>query len=277
MNAAQTKDLCFTYDPENSEYVLSDINISIKKGGFTVIAGRNGSGKSTLAKHFNAINLPTGGKVYVCGMETAAADNIFEIRSRAGMVFQNPDNQMVAALVENEVAFAPENLGIEPSEIRKRVENALEAVGLSGFEKRSTSALSGGEKQRVAIAAVLAMEPELIILDEATAMLDPRGRNEVMTAVRDINKKLGTTVIHITHHMDEAVLSDRVIVMDKGKIIADAAPEEVFFGNELIEAAGLEAPIMAELSYELKKRGIDISALTQDEMYEKLCRMKNND
>lgn len=238
-----------------------------------MVLGRNGSGKSTLAKHFNALNLPMGGKVYVCGFDTAK--NPFEVRSRAGMVFQNPDNQAVAALVEDEVAFAPENLGVEPNEIRKRVTNSLKAVGLVGYEHREVASLSGGEKQRVAIAGVLAMEPEIIILDEATSMLDPKGRRDVMNTVCNLNKR-GTTVIHITHHMDEAVFANRVIVTDNGKIVLDGSPETVFSDYETIEKAGLELLPMMRLARELRKAGVDIPSdiMTEEDMLEKLLKLK---
>ena len=272
MNIIEVKNLTFAYDEKN---VLDGLDLSVKKGEFVAVVGRNGSGKSTLAKHFNAINLPMGGKVYVCGFDTK--ENPFEIRSRAGMVFQNPDNQMVASLVEDEVAFAPENLGIAPDEIRKRVDESLETVGLSGYALRSAASLSGGEKQRVAIAGVLAMKPEVIILDEATAMLDPKGRREVMDSVCGINKS-GTTVVHITHHMEEAAMAERVIVMDGGRVVLDAEPRKVFENCEILNSVGLDVPHITRLSHELKKFGTDIRSdiLTSDEMLEELVKIKND-
>lgn len=276
MNIIETRNLTFYYEDEDKTLAIEGIELSVKKGEFVAILGHNGSGKSTLAKHFNAINLPTGGSVYVCGFDTEK--NPFEIRSRAGMVFQNPDNQMVAALVEDEVAFAPENLGVEPKEIRRRVDESLAAVGMSDYATRAVANLSGGEKQRVAIAGVLAMEPEIIILDEATAMLDPKGRREVMDAVERINRENGTTVVHITHHMEEAAAAERVIVMDSGKILLDGEPHEVFSQVELLKSVGLDVPQMTQLAYELKKCGADIPVdiLTVDEMYDALTKLKND-
>lgn len=267
----KTENLTFAY---KEKPVIDKMNLSVKKGEFIAVLGRNGSGKSTLAKHFNALNLPMGGKVYVCGFDTEK--NPFEVRACAGMVFQNPDNQMVAALVEDEVAFAPENLGIEPQEIRSRVTEALNAVELMGYEHREAANLSGGEKQRLAIAGVLAMKPEIIILDEATAMLDPKGRQDVMNTILHLNES-GTTVVHITHHMDEAVKAKRVIVTDNGKVILDGTPKEVFADYEAIKNAGLEAVPMMRLARELRKNGIDISSdiLTVEEMYTALLKIKS--
>lgn len=251
--------LSFSYDEEdNKKLVIEELDLHIEKGSFVAILGHNGSGKSTLAKHFNAILLPSGGSVFVLGMDTKDEAHTFDIRKSAGMVFQNPDNQMVAAIVEDEVAFAPENLGIESAEIRRRVDECLEIVGMSDFSKSSPAHLSGGQKQRVAIAGVLAMEPECIVLDEPTAMLDPKGRREVLKTIRKLNKTRGMTVVLITHYMDEAALCDRVVVMEKGKVIIDDVPKRVFCEVERIKEIGLDVPQVTELIYELKKRGIDL-------------------
>lgn len=271
--------LSFAYREEDIEHntvkeeiVLKELDITIEKGSFTAILGHNGSGKSTLAKHFNVILLPTGGRVYVNGMDTAVKENIFNIRQSAGMVFQNPDNQMVAAVVEDEVAFAPENLGIESGEIRRRVDECLKIVNMEKYARSAPSRLSGGQKQRVAIASVLAMKPEILILDEPTAMLDPKGRSEVISTIKKLNKDNGITVILITHYMDEAVSADRAVVMDDGKIIFDGTPKEVFQNVEQIKSVGLDVPQVTELAYELKKLGIDIGGeiLTVDECFEAL-------
>ena len=246
--------------------------MNIEKGSFTAILGHNGSGKSTLAKTFNAILLPSGGKVYVKGMDTANEDRLFDIRRSAGMVFQNPDNQMVAALVEDEVAFAPENLGVEPKEIRRRVDECLETVGMTEYAKSASAKLSGGQKQRVAIAGVLAMKPEILILDEPTAMLDPKGRREVIKTIKQLNKEQGITVVLITHYMNEAAEADRTVVIDSGKIVLDGTPKEVFQNIEKIKSLGLDVPQVTELMYELQKRGIDVSldALTVDDGFDAL-------
>lgn len=255
----EAKNVTFTYDEEEPKrFVIKDLNLHIEKGSFVAILGHNGSGKSTLAKTFNGILLPCGGKVYVGGMDTADEKEIFKIRSTAGMVFQNPDNQMVAAIVEDEIAFAPENLGIESSEIRKRVDRCLETVNMSEFAKSSPSRLSGGQKQRIAIAAVLAMEPECIILDEPTAMLDPKGRKEVMKTIRELNKKQNMTVVLITHYMEEAALADRIVVIDHGEAIMDDVPKKIFSDVEKIKAIGLDVPQVTELFFELKKAGINL-------------------
>lgn len=277
----KTENLSFIYrdtDDENGtikeEEVLRDINLNIEKGLFTAILGHNGSGKSTLAKHFNAILLPSGGKVYIKGLDTGDENAVFDIRQSAGMVFQNPDNQIVAAVVEDEVAFAPENLGVEPKEIRRRVDECLKVVNMTKFAKSSPSKLSGGQKQRIAIASVLAMNPEILILDEPTAMLDPVGRSEVMRTIKTLNKDRGITVILITHYMDEAAEADRTIVIDSGRIVLDGAPKEVFCNVEQIKALGLDVPQVTELAYELKKLGIQISndVLTVDECFEELIK-----
>ena len=268
----QTTNLTFEYPDENIENrdkVLNEINLNIEKGSFTAILGHNGSGKSTLAKHFNSILLPTGGKVYIKNMDTSENDKLFNIRQTAGMVFQNPDNQMVAAMVEDEVAFAPENLGIAPKEIRSRVNKCLAAVDMTDFSQNAPSKLSGGQKQRVAIAAVLAMNPEILILDEPTAMLDPKGRSEVLKTIKILNREMGITVVLITHYMDEATEADRTIVMDSGKIVLDGTPREVFKKVELLKSLGLDVPQVTELVYELSKLGIDLpkDILTADECF----------
>lgn len=278
----ETKNLSFIYREEDmesgeikEEKVLKDINIEIEKGSFTAVLGHNGSGKSTLAKHFNAILLPSGGKVYVKGMDTADENNIFNIRQLAGMVFQNPDNQMVAALVEDEVAFAPENLGVEPKEIRRRVDECLEIVNMTKYAQSSPSKLSGGQKQRVAIASVLAMNPEILILDEPTAMLDPKGRSEVIKTIKMLNEEKDITVVLITHYMDEAAQADRTVVIDDGEIVLDGTPKEVFKNVEKLKSLGLDVPQVTELAYELRKMGIEISddVLTVDECFDEIIRI----
>lgn len=278
----ETKNLSFIYREEDmesgeikEEKVLKDINIEIEKGSFTAILGHNGSGKSTLTKHFNAILLPSGGKVYVKGMDTADENNIFNIRQSAGMVFQNPDNQMVAALVEDEVAFAPENLGVEPKEIRRRVDECLEIVNMTKYAQSSPSKLSGGQKQRVAIASVLAMNPEILILDEPTAMLDPKGRSEVIKTIKMLNEEKDITVVLITHYMDEAAQADRTVVIDDGEIVLDGTPKEVFKNVEKLKSLGLDVPQVTELAYELRKMGIEISddVLTVDECFDEIIRI----
>ena len=278
----ETKNLSFIYREEDmesgeikEEKVLKDINIEIEKGSFTAVLGHNGSGKSTLAKHFNAILLPSGGKVYVKGMDTADENNIFNIRQSAGMVFQNPDNQMVAALVEDEVAFAPENLGVEPKEIRRRVDECLEIVNMTKYAQSSPSKLSGGQKQRVAIASVLAMNPEILILDEPTAMLDPKGRSEVIKTIKMLNEEKDITVVLITHYMDEAAQADRTVVIDDGEIVLDGTPKEVFKNVEKLKSRSLDVPQVTELAYELRKMGIEISddVLTVDECFDEIIRI----
>lgn len=278
----ETKNLSFIYREEDmesgevkEEKVFNDINIEIEKGSFTAVLGHNGSGKSTLAKHFNAILLPSGGKVYVKGMDTTDENNIFNIRQSAGMVFQNPDNQMVAALVEDEVAFAPENLGVEPKEIRRRVDECLEIVNMTKYAESSPSKLSGGQKQRVAIASVLAMNPEILILDEPTAMLDPKGRSEVIKTIKTLNEEKNITVVLITHYMDEAAQADRTVVIDDGEIVLDGTPKEVFKNVEKLKSLGLDVPQVTELAYELRKMGIEISddVLTVDECFDEIIRI----
>ena len=238
--------------------VFEDMNLTVEEGTFVAILGGNGCGKSTLAKHFNSILLPTGGKVWVCGMDTADDDRLMAIRRNVGMVFQNPDNQIVANVVEEDVAFGPENLGVASPEIRRRVDQALQQVGMSQFALHAPHLLSGGQKQRIAIAGVIAMQPKCIILDEPTAMLDPRGRREVVETVSRLNKEKGITVVIITHHMDEAALADRVVVLHKGKVVADGAPGAVFNQVELLHSIGLAAPETVELCWELNKQGFHL-------------------
>ena len=238
--------------------VFEDMNLTIQEGSFVAILGTNGCGKSTLAKHFNSILLPTGGKVYVCGIDTANEDRIMTVRHNVGMVFQNPDNQIVANVVEEDVAFGPENLGIAAPEIRHRVDNALKQVGMYEYREHAPHLLSGGQKQRIAIAGIIAMEPKCIVLDEPTAMLDPRGRKEVIDTIGRLNREKGITVVLITHHMDEAARADRVVVLDKGKVAADGTPREVFSQVELLHGIGLASPETVELCWELKRQGFDL-------------------
>ncbi len=238
--------------------VFEDLNLNIAKGSFVAVLGGNGCGKSTLAKHFNAILLPCGGKVCVCGMDTAQEEQLIAIRRTVGMVFQNPDNQIVANVVEEDVAFGPENLGIPSGEIRRRVDDALRQVGMYDYKDHAPHLLSGGQKQRIAIAGIIAMEPQCIVLDEPTAMLDPRGRREVLEAVTQLNRQKGITVILITHHMDEAALADRVIVLGKGEVALDGSPRQVFSQVERLHSLGLAAPDTVELCYELNKLGFDL-------------------
>lgn len=255
----KTENLSYTYETDEGRHLVLDaLNLTIEKGSFTAVLGHNGSGKSTLAKHFNAILLPTGGRVYVLGMDTKDNTRLFDIRSSVGMVFQNPDNQIVTSIVEDEVAFAPENLGVAPKEIRRRVDDALALVGMSEYKTASPSRLSGGQKQKVAIASAIAMEPSCIILDEPTAMLDPRGRADLISTVRRLNRENGMTVVLITHYMDEAVLADRVVVLKKGKIVLDDIPKKVFSHVEEIKKIGLDVPQVTELVYRLKKEGFDL-------------------
>ena len=244
--------------PGDSAETLCGIDLAIEKGSFVAVLGHNGSGKSTLAKHMNAILVPTGGKVTVCGLDTADEDQILEVRRHVGMVFQNPDNQIVANVVEDDVAFAPENLGVAPEEIRRRVDSALQQVGMYDKRMHAPHLLSGGQKQRVAIAGVIAMEPDIIVLDEPTAMLDPQGRGEVLRTVTQLCREKGMTVVLITHHMDECVGADRLIVMSGGHIIADGKPEEVFSDVELMEREGLTVPETARLLWDLRRAGLEL-------------------
>ena len=268
MSYIKADKVTFSYESNEDEEireVLNEVSLEIKKGEFVALLGHNGSGKSTLAKHFNAMLLPVSGKVYVDGLDTLDEDLKYEIRRRAGLVLQNPDNQLVASIVEEDVAFGPENLGIEPSEIRQRVDDALKIVDMYEFRKHAPHKLSGGQKQRVAIAGIIAMQPDCIVLDEPTAMLDPRGRSEVIETIHRLNKEKGITVVLITHYMDEAVTADRVVVMDGGEILTQGTPKEVFSKVELIKKHALDVPQATELCYELKKRGIDVSSEILDE------------
>ncbi|MBD9253402.1 energy-coupling factor transporter ATPase [bacterium] len=270
MKMIKTQDLAFTYpgaEGEGNTRALRGVNVEIERGSFVVILGHNGSGKSTLAKTFNAVLLPSGGKVYVEGMDTMDESLLLEIRRRVGMVFQNPDNQIVANVVEEDVAFAPENLGVPSDEIRKRVDDAIEAVGMTQFVKHAPHLLSGGQKQRIAIAGVLAMKPECIVLDEATAMLDPIGRREVLAAVEKLNREQGITVVLITHHMNEAEHADRVIVMNDGLVVMDGKPREVFTRKKELEDIGLAVPDTVSLLFSLREAGMDVpvDAITVEE------------
>jgi len=279
-NIIKTENLDFAYssiDGSVPKLVLNDLNIELEKGTFIAIIGHNGSGKTTLAKQFNAILLPGGGRVLIDGMDTTDEELIIEIRRRVGMVFQNPDNQIVATVVEEDVAFAPENLGYPSEEIRKRVDEALKIVGMYEFRKHAPHLLSGGQKQRIAIAGVLAMRPKCIVFDEPTAMLDPRGRESIIRIMRDLRDNHGVTVVLITHHMDEAIDADRLIVMSDGDILMDGAPREVFRDIETLRGTGLDIPETALLLHELKEDGFDLplDALSVDEcadaIYKSLC------
>ncbi len=272
----RTEKLTFSYIDQLSENrVLKGIDLDIKQGDFVVILGHNGSGKSTLAKHFNAILLPTGGTVYVKGWDTKDESKIYDIRQNVGMVFQNPDNQIVATIVEEDVAFALENLGVEPSLIRKKVDEALAVVGMSDYKLHEPHKLSGGQKQRVAIAGIIAMQPDCIVLDEPTAMLDPKGRREVIDTLKKLKAEYGITIVLITHYMNEATEADRVVVMDNGNIILDGTPKEVFSNVSLIKSVGLDVPQATELCYELTKCGINLpnDVLNADECIDALAKL----
>ena len=257
----KTEHLTFSYPPDEGKepvLALKGIDLTIEKGSFTVILGHNGSGKSTLAKHMNAVLLPGGGTVWVDGMDTKDESLLLEVRRRVGMVFQNPDNQIVANVVEEDVAFGPENLGVPTEEIQRRVAAALQAVGMDEFTMHAPHHLSGGQKQRIAIAGVIAMEPACIVLDESTAMLDPLGRREVLDTVRWLNKNKGITAVLITHHMDEAAMADRVVVMDSGSVVMDGTPREILVRMEELRAIGLDAPHTVELLHGLRQDGFDV-------------------
>ncbi len=274
-----SENLKYTYPADsegNIKLAIDGVNITINKGEFVVVLGHNGSGKSTFAKHINALLIPTEGKISVSGYDTSKEENIWNVRSKAGMVFQNPDNQIVATIVEEDVAFGPENLGVEPKEIRKRVDESLKRVNMYDYKKHGPHLLSGGQKQRVAIAGILAMMPECIVLDEPTAMLDPSGRKEVINTIMDLNKNNGITIVYITHFMEEAVAADKIYVMDSGKVIVEGKPREVFQNVEIMKNLGLDVPQMTELAYELNKSGVNIKSdiLTIDEMVRELCQLK---
>lgn len=276
----EIKGLHFRYESENGdtqpkEDVLKGIDLNIGRGEFVAVLGHNGCGKSTLAKHINAILLPTEGTVTVDGIDTKDDSRLFDLRQRAGMVFQNPDNQIVSSIVEEDVAFALENLGVPYEEMRKRVDDALKAVGMYEYRMHSPSQLSGGQKQRVAIAGIIAMQPKCIILDEPTAMLDPHGRKEVMATIKRMNREQGVTIVLITHYMDEAAQAERVVVMDKGRVVLDNTPPKVFSQVELLKGIGLDVPQVTELAWELRRAGCDIpeDIITEDECVEALAKL----
>lgn len=272
------KNLIYEYKNVDSvRRAVNNLNIQIQKGQFIVVLGHNGSGKSTFAKHLNAIFSPTSGTVIIDGLDTKDDNNIFEIRQKCGMVFQNPDNQIVATVVEDDVAFGPENMGIPSQEIRKRVDDALAVVRMSEFATKAPHLLSGGQKQKVAIAGIIAMKPDCIILDESTSMLDPRGRKEVMSTVKKLNKEENITLIHITHFMEEAVDADYIYVMEEGEIVLEGTPKEVFVNIEKLQNLGLDVPPMTLLCSELRKHDIQISQdiLTVEEMIDSLCQLKS--
>ena len=265
------ENVSFSYSDEDADdvkYALREIDLTVRKGEFIAVLGHNGSGKSTLAKLSNSIYLPTSGKVYVEGMDTSETENEFPIRKKVGVVFQNPDNQIVASIVEEDVAFGPENLGIPPAEIRARVDEALQAVDMYGYRLHETHRLSGGQKQRVAIAGMLAMRPDCLVLDEPTAMLDPKGRREVMAIVRRLNRESGITVVYITHYMEEAALADRVVIVNNGRLLADAPPKKIFADRALLSECGLAVPEITEIAYLLNRQGFSVPAdiLTEEEL-----------
>lgn len=274
-NIITIENLIFEYtrgDESQPVRAIDNLNLEIERGSFTAIIGKNGSGKSTLAKNLNGLLLPTEGVIYVDGFDTRDDDNIWNVRQTAGMVFQNPDNQLVSAIVEDDVAFGPENLGIEPAEIRRSVDKALEDVNMGQFKKKAPHLLSGGQKQRISIAGVVAMKPKCIIFDEPTAMLDPKGRAEIMSIIDELHAE-GITVILITHFMDEAVRADRVIIMHEGHILLDGTPQEVFEQEELIRSVNLDVPLMVEMGAKLRKAGIDVprDIITEEKMVEFIC------
>ena len=275
-NIIEVNNISFEYITEEDSFkAIDDLSLNIKEGEFLAIIGHNGSGKSTLSKNLNAILMPTKGNILIDGMDTREEEKLWDIRQTAGMVFQNPDNQIVATVVEEDVAFGPENLGIKPEEIRKRVDESLKSVGIYELRDRQPHLLSGGQKQRVAIAGIIAMKPKCVIFDEATAMLDPSGRKEVMSTIKRLNKEENISVIHITHFMEEAVDADRVIVMEKGKKVLEGTPKQVFSKIDMLKKIGLDVPYMTELSKELNKEGLKIESdiLTVDEMVMQLCQL----
>ena len=280
-NIIEAKNVWFHYQSESFEEdapikeVLKGVSLDIKRGEFVAVLGHNGSGKSTIAKHFNAILTANKGEIFVDGINAADDERLFDIRQRVGMVFQNPDNQIVATIVEEDVAFALENLGVEPAEMRERVDNALKDVGMYNFREHAPHQLSGGQKQRVAIAGIIAMCPDCIVLDEPTAMLDPIGRKEVMKTIKKLNRENGVTIILITHYMDEAAKADRIVVMDSGQIILDGTPKQVFKNVDLLKEVGLDVPQVTELAYGLRKNGIDIpdDIITEEECIEEIIKI----
>ena len=277
MSILEVQNLSYYYpgvDDTPGTVVFKDLELSVEYGSFVAILGGNGCGKSTLAKHFNSILLPCGGKVYVCGMDSSDEDKLIQIRRNVGMVFQNPDNQIVANVVEEDVAFGPENLGVASPMIRQRVDQALKQVGMYEYREHAPHLLSGGQKQRVAIAGIIAMEPKCIVLDEPTAMLDPKGRREVMDTVMRLNREKGITVVLITHHMDEAAKADRVVVMDKGRVALDGTPKEVFRNVEVLHELGLRAPDTTELCWLLNQEGfhLDVTCLEENECAQTLMK-----
>lgn len=280
----EIKNVSYRYHKEEADgslketLVLDNISLDIKEGEFVAVLGHNGSGKSTLAKHMNGLLLPESGECIIDGKSTCDESNLLSVRSQVGMVFQNPDNQIVSAVVEDDVAFAPENLGIEPSEIRKRVDDCLKTVGMYDYRRSDPSQLSGGQKQRVAIASVLAMQPKYLVLDEPTAMLDPKGRSEVINTIKKINRQNGVTVILITHYMEEAADADRVVVMDDGKIVFDDTPYEVFKNVKVLKNLGLDVPQATELAYMLRSDGIPVPhVLTEAECAKEIARLLKGD
>ncbi|MBF1177094.1 MAG: energy-coupling factor transporter ATPase [[Eubacterium] sulci] len=277
-NIIKIDNLYFQYphgEDEEPKLAIKGVSLEIEEGSFTAIIGQNGSGKSTLAKNLNGLLLPSKGAVYVSGMDTRDEDKIWDIRQTAGMVFQNPDNQLVSAIVEDDVAFGPENIGIDPVEIRARVDEALDAVKMGKYKRKAPHLLSGGQKQRIAIAGVVAIRPRCIIFDEPTAMLDPRGRKDIMEIIEKLHRE-GITVILITHFMDEAVKADRVVIMNKGEILLDGTPEHVFSQDELIRSAGLDVPMAAEIAIYLRENGIDVppEVVTAERLKEFVCQYK---
>lgn len=274
MEIIKAENLTFRYE-DSAKKVLEQFHLTIEKGSFTALLGHNGSGKSSLAKLFNGILLPEGGSVYVSGMDTKNEEMLLEIRKNCGLVFQNPDNQLVASIIEDDVAFAPENLGVPSGEIRERVDDALKCVGMYEYRLRSPHHLSGGQKQRVAIAGIVAMRPSVIVLDEPTAMLDPKGRKEVVETILRLNRDYGITAILITHNMEEAALADRVVVIEKGKILLDGTPKEIFSQYEILKQTGLDVPQITELSYKLHQAGFPVESciLSVDELVEQILRV----
>lgn len=279
-NIISLENVEFSYpaDPDSNEpakLILKDVSLDIKKGEFVAVLGHNGSGKSTAAKHMNAILVPDKGKVYADGIDTSDENRIFDIRRHVGMVFQNPDNQIVATIVEEDVAFALENMGVEPKEMRQRVDDALNSVGMYEYREHAPHQLSGGQKQRIAIAGIIAMRPDCIVLDEPTAMLDPKGRSEVLKTIRRLNKDYGITIVLITHYMDEAAQADRIVVMDGGKVVMDGVPKDIFSEVELMKSLGLDVPQVTELMYELGKKGFktDTHIINEEECTEALLKL----